>query len=192
MSGKGLSELAFTPNGLLPPGDYSGTLSQLRDSLLVQGIDEKADYWDAAWRDRLVDNLEILACQLWQVGITRIFINGSFVEDKGHPNDIDGYFECDLFELSSGRLEEALNRLDEHKIWTWDPDTRRPFRGYPKLQLPMWHQYRVELYPHYGQGTNVRDSHGNEFDFPSLFRQQRNTGMPKGIISLIEETRSRP
>jgi hypothetical protein len=29
--------------------------------------------------------------------------------------------------------------------------------GYPKLQLPMWHKYRVELYPHYGQLCGIRD-----------------------------------
>jgi hypothetical protein len=189
MSGKSLSALAFTADGLLPPGDYRGTLTELSSSILVHGPSNIKN-WDSSWRGRLVDNLAILVEQLWGVGISNIFINGSFVEDKEHPNDIDGYFECDLAELASGRLEDALNRLDEHKIWTWDPETRRPYRGYPKKQLPMWHQYRVELYPHYGQGTNVRDSSGNEFDFPSLFRQQRNTGLSKGIISLMRDSRS--
>jgi hypothetical protein len=38
-----------------------------------------------------VDNLAVLVAQLWQVGIDRIFIDGSFAQDKPRPNDIDGY-----------------------------------------------------------------------------------------------------
>jgi hypothetical protein len=52
----------------------------------------------------LVDNLEILTRQLWQVGIREVYADGSFAEDKDHPNDIDGYFVCDLIQLSSGEL----------------------------------------------------------------------------------------
>ncbi len=51
--------------------------------------------WDRPWRARLVDNLEIMVLQLWQVGVTSIWIDGSFVENKDHPHDIDGYFEVD-------------------------------------------------------------------------------------------------
>ena len=98
-----------------------------------------------------MDNLAILVRQLWQVGIGEVFVNGSFVEDKDHPNDIDGYFVCELRSLASGELQRDLNLLDPHKVWTWDPASRRPYRGYPKRQLPMWHTYRVELYPHVGQ-----------------------------------------
>lgn len=108
--------------------------------------------------------------QLRQVGISEIFVDGSFVEDKQHPNDIDGYFECDLESLASGRLERELNLIDPHKVWTWDPAFRRPYRGYPKKQLPMWHVYRVELYPHYGQLSGIRDQFGHDLEFPSAFR----------------------
>ena len=112
------------------------------------------------WREKLVANLEALTRQLWQVGITDVFADGSFAEDKDHPNDIDGYFVCDLARLSSGQLERDLNLLDPNKVWTWDPRSRQPFRGYPKKQLPMWHAYRVELYPHVpglGIGTGIVD-----------------------------------
>ena len=178
--------MVFSSEGLLPPGEFAGTLDELRSSLLVLGPpDFPPQYWDEAWRLRLVVNLGVLARQLWSVGTGPIFIDGSFVESKGHPNDIDGYFECDLAELASGLLEESLNRLDEYKIWTWDPAARSPYRGYPKRQLPMWHRYRIELYPHYGQGTGVRDDFGHEFEFPSLFRQHRETGRPKGIVVLL-------
>jgi hypothetical protein len=176
---------AFTPDGLLPPGDYELSLDELRKSLLVVGPGAAAQpSWDAGWRARLVDNLEVLVKQLFQVGVTDIFADGSFVEDKDHPNDIDGYFVCELRELASGELQRKLNLLDPHKIWTWDPRERRPFRGYPKKQLPMWHQYRIELYPHFGQESGLRDRFGNELEFPAAFRLSRRDGKPRGIIKI--------
>jgi len=177
---------AFTRDGLLPPGDYVLTLAELRESTLVVGPEPRADYpgWDADWRAKLVDNLATLVGELRQVGIRDIFIDGSFVEDKEHPNDIDGYFVCSLIDLASGKLERELNLLDDHKIWTWDPASRRPYRGYPKKQLPMWHQYRVELYPHFGQLSGIRDAHGHELEFPSAFRQSRQNGKPRGIVKI--------
>ena len=48
----------------------------------------------------------------------------------------------------------------------------------------MWHQYRVELYPHYGQPSGVRDKYGHELEFPSAFRQSRCDGKPKGIVKI--------
>jgi hypothetical protein len=61
-------------------------------------------------------------------------------------------------------------------------------RGYPKKQLPMWHQYRVELYPHYGQLSGIRDTFGNELEFPSAFRLSRRDGRPRGIIKIGESS----
>lgn len=85
--------LVFNDEGILPPGDYPMTFSQIRKSLLVKKPKNYGGLWDMPWRLELVNNLEILVKHLWAVKITEIFINGSFVEDKGHPNDIDGYFE---------------------------------------------------------------------------------------------------
>ena len=134
---------AFTADGLLPPGDYELSLDELRASTLVTGAGLESPTWDQTWRAWLVEQLAVLVGQLRRVGITDIFADGSFVEDKDHPNDIDGYFACELQRLASGELQRELNLLDPHKVWTWDPSDRRPFRGYPKKQLPMWHQYRV-------------------------------------------------
>src|SRR6266511_4186379 len=110
----------FTADGFLPLGDHAVTLDELRASYLVTGQGVPSLMWDRDWRRALVDSLEVLVRQLWQVGIDRIFVDGSFVEEKDHPNDIDGYFECDLHEFASGRLQRRLNQLDPHKIWTWD------------------------------------------------------------------------
>lgn len=141
--------------------------------------------WDKEWRSFLVDQLEKMVNQLWAVGVTEIFIDGSFVEKKAHPNDIDGYFICDVRDIET--LIRELNILEVDKIWTWDSKSRKPYRGYSKKQLPMWHKYRVELYPHFGQSAGIKDEHGNELLFPAAFRQTRDTFRPKGIIKIIKE-----
>ena len=143
--------------------------------------------WDTPWRLHLTENLEILTRQLCRVGIRDIFADGSFAEDKDHPNDIDGYFICSLDLLKTGDLARQLNLLDPFKIWTWDPASRKPYRGYPKKQLPMWRRYRVELYPHVpglGIGCGILDKHGHELEFPSAFRQSRRDGKPRGIVNI--------
>jgi hypothetical protein len=154
--------------------------------MLVVGPSDRARVpnWDEPWRLKLVKNLAILVEQLWEVGVTDIFIDGSFTEDKDHPNDIDGYFVCSLEELATGELQRKLNLLDPHKIWTWDPRSRRPYRGFRKKQLPMWHKYRVELYPHFGQPCGIVDSRGYELEFPSAFRLSRD-GRPRGIVKVV-------
>lgn len=182
-----MTPLDFTPDGVLAPGDYPMTLEQLRRSILVTGTGASPS-WDAAWRAQLVDNLAILAHQLWSVGVSQIFVDGSFVEDKDHPNDIDGYFECTLPELASGDLSRRLNLIDPNKVWTWDPAKRRAAPGSPKRQLPMWLVYHVELYPHFGQLSGIRDRLGHELEFPSAFRQSRRDSRPKGIVHLIRST----
>jgi hypothetical protein len=175
----------FLANGMLPPGDHEVSFEELRNSSLVGGPAHRSATWDTAWRGLLVDNLEVLCKQLWSAGISEIFVDGSFTEDKDHPNDIDGYFVCDLRDLASGNLASRLNRLDPYKIWTWDPASRQPYRGYPKFQLPMWHLYRVELYPHTpGLSSGLRDRHGHDMEFPSAFRQSRLNGEPRGIIKM--------
>ncbi|MGB6306920.1 MAG: hypothetical protein WBF89_03920 [Steroidobacteraceae bacterium] len=166
-------------------GEYELTFEELRRSSLVVGSGTGVSTWDATWRESLVGNLEVTTRQLWQVGVRDVFADGSFVEEKDHPNDIDGYFVCSLTDLSSGELTRKLNLLDPYKIWTWDPRSRQAFRGYPKKQLPMWHRYRVELYPHVaGFSSGIRDPQGHELEFPSAFRQSRRDGRPRGIVKL--------
>jgi len=176
---------AFTGDGLLPVGDYQMTLEELHQSHLVSGRGVGSPNWDAVWRLRLVINLETLVEQLWRVGIDAIFVDGSFVEAKNHPNDIDGYFECDRARLLSGRLERELNALDPHKIWTWDANKRLFHTDSNKRELPMWHRYRVELWPHWGQSSGIPDEFGHPQPFPSAFRYSPKARRAKGIIRIV-------
>lgn len=178
----------FDDSGLLPPNDYEMTYEELANSMLVEGPARGYPSWDRDWRCRLVENLGIMVEQLWEIGISEIFVNGSFVEDKDHPDDIDGYFECEALEVATDRLQSKLNDLDSYKIWTWDPQSRRPYKNRPKWQLPMWHRYRVELYPHYTdlpQPTGIKDEFGNDLHFPAAFRKSRREHKPKGIVKII-------
>lgn len=176
----------FQDDGCLPPGDYPMNLNQLLESMLVGGREDvTSESWDAAWRRYLVTNLEVLARQLWSVGIERIFVDGSFVENKDKPGDIDGYFECDFNELVSGRLEAELQNAGG-ELWTWSE--RREFEG--KLRLPTWLEYRVELFPHPVNSpipprTGITDEFGNDLEFPAAFRKSREHHQ-KGIVRLVK------
>lgn len=125
----------FTEDGVLPPGDYEMTMEALATSRLVTGDGAACENWDKEWRAVLVGNLEVLVRQLWQVGIERVFADGSFVEDKAHPHDIDGYFECDTAYLLSGQLAADLNAIDPYKVWTWAPNSRRPDPKFSKVSV---------------------------------------------------------
>ena len=175
----------FTPAGLLPVGDYALTLEQLAKSSLVRGASgrRRSRHWDTAWRAHLVENLAILAGELAQVGIRDVFVNGSFAEAKDHPNDIDGYFACDRERFVSGDLQGDLNRIAARPCWTWESHDRQHVSGHG-WKLPMWIEYRVELYPHFDQGTGIVDRFGNALTFPAAFRLSR-TGQPKGIVKLV-------
>lgn len=177
---------AFDDEGLLPVGDYRLAIEALRESMLVLGPGGEYTNWDVRWRRSLVDNLEIMISQLRHCGIEGpICLGGSFVEDRLHPHDIDGYFFSSFDEYRTGNLANNLNSLDPFKVWTWDARERSPdFRG--NRQLPMWHRYHVELYPNHGQPTGVFDGVGNDRNFYSLMRWSQRVRRNRGVI-LIEE-----
>jgi hypothetical protein len=178
----------FTHQGVLKSGTYDATFAEIRSSILVTGTGSST--WDSAWRGKLLDNAEILTKELWAIGIKSVFFDGSFVEDKDRPNDIDGYFDTELkatnLDLPKfAAMIQNLNLANHHKIWTWDPSKRITVTGFAKKQLPMWVRHRVELYPHLGQMSGIKDSYGNDLTFPSAFRQCRSSGLAKGIVKVI-------
>ena len=175
----------FNEHGLLLPGTYPLTFDQLRASFLVHGRFPGASRkWDSNWRAQLANNAESLVQELWRVGIQDVYLDGSFVEAKDHPNDVDGYFECSP--RAFVEIRRRLNLINPYKVWTWDTSERRPDPGSMIAKLPMWHRYRVEFYVHF-PGTGVPDEYGNERILPSLFRKQRDTQLQKGILRMIEE-----
>lgn len=168
----------FTRLGVLPRGTYEMTIAELRSSHLVIG--PKGDTrWDIVWREHLLSNLEILAKQLWSIGIEEIFVNGSFVENKDRPNDIDGYFVCSIKDQVDRVLERKLNAIDPHKAWGWDEHMRHPGR-----RLPLWKHYRVDMLP-YAPGTMFgTDKSGRLLELSEAFRRTKLGETPKGIVKL--------
>lgn len=133
-----------------------------------------------------MDNLELFVRQLWQVGVERVFVNGSFVTAKPDPGDIDAYYECEVTQYP--RILAGLLQAEPRLPWDL---TRRRIDPKTGLQKPlMWHEYRVEFFPHFPdhpQPTGVRDEHGGNLYFPSLFRRDKETRRPKGVIQIIRE-----
>jgi len=102
----------------------TATIVQIDRSLqgdLVPGISADVRQTDMG----LVRDLDLLVRQLWQISITDVYVDGSFVEDKDRPRDIDGYFLCNRAPLASGRLEEQMNRIDPLARWTWNGTRRK-------------------------------------------------------------------
>ncbi len=178
----------FTADGVLPVGDHSATLAELMQSVLVLGPKHVPIGWDRRWRAELVENLGVLVPKLWAVGIEEVFVDGSFVETKSHPGDIDGYFRCDLDDFLSGRLQSRLHAVDPSGVWKWAHEDRCPVEGEYLPKLPMWERYRVELYPHFpGLKSGIRNELGEALEFPDAFRLSRPNFIRKGIVKLVRD-----
>jgi hypothetical protein len=127
----------FNANGVLDPGTYAATISEIRQSILVLG-DGTSPTWDRNWRSELVNRAAVLIDQLMRVGVQDVYLDGSFVEDKDHPNDIDGYFDPILSMMNAPdmakfqQIVSQLNNLDPHKVWTWIRRRGVPIEGMPK------------------------------------------------------------
>ncbi len=67
------------------------TFSELRKSNLIH---HQVPSWDTGWRLHLLEQCEVMVKQLWAIGITDIYLDGSFVEEKAHPSDISTSVKC--------------------------------------------------------------------------------------------------
>lgn len=177
----------FDADGYLPVGVHELAMDELTESGLVLGFREPKDApnWDPTWRMELAGNLIVLCNQLKSVGITEVVIGGSFVENKDHPNDINGFFPCDYRLIASGDLVRDLNLIDPHACWGWSPDRMRSCDGYPKKRLPMWHEYKVELWPDYGQISVFKNLHDQPISWRSAFSRRPEDGREKGLVKLL-------
>lgn len=175
---------AFDDRGLLPPGIHRSTVGELRQSHLVHG--NGAEPWDADWRAYLLENLARMFTMLRTVGVTSIYVGGSFVEAKAHPSDVDGYFYvADTDAVFDGRLEASLNTLDPEGAWGWEADYAVA-DGAEKRQLRMRDAYGVELYPVVRKLFGIVDPSGRLLGFEEGFTVQRRTFRRKGIVQLID------
>lgn len=170
----------FDSRGLLPAGVYAATLSELRASLLVEGPPNRSAAWDSRWRLHLVDQLESLVGDLWSVGIDRVFIDGSFVTEKPHPGDIDGYFVTSFpsYVVQSTKLR---NRRP-----AWDLSLRKP-DAQGKLKPLMWHDHRIEVFPVFDPPFRHYSARGTASTYIDRFFQQTRASEPKGVVQILKE-----
>ena len=176
----------FNQHGVLP-GDCRATIDEILASHLVTGNGVPSRTWDVAKRRMLVENLRVVTDMFWRAGVSELFVDGSFVEAKDSPGDIDAYFPLDKdkpWELAT--LSGKLNAMDADPVWTWDP---RALVYVPKgtkreLKYPFWVKYKVEVFSDTGGPTGISDRTGRDLPFAQAFRQQRDTFRRKGIIQL--------
>jgi len=83
----------------------------------------------------LIDNLEILtdSCGRFASGDLRRRI----IRRGQRSPTISTAISCAIFSTQQRELTRQLNLIDPFKVWTWEPASRKPYRGYPKKQLPM-------------------------------------------------------
>ena len=96
----------FTEEGLLPPGIYETDFEELREKM--------------GWSRRrlaLLEGLESALELMATSGVTRVYLDGSFVTDKNRPNDIDG-----CYDLEESTTAETLKRMAP--IFPPTPDNR--------------------------------------------------------------------
>jgi len=166
------------PNAVLPPGDYTLTLAELRQSMLVVGPRPLVPGWDASWRRDLIDRLAVRVANLKLIGITELFLAGSFVQNNPVPGDIDGYYMVDpamWLRVQRPRLmtvDPLLATMFDKNTWVYSPE-----KGEPRPQL--WHVARLELF-------YVLNTPANKFPgaIPQYFRRSRQD-KPKGLIRII-------
>jgi len=94
----------LTPTACYRPGDYEASFDELRRSVPLKGLaTQRMGPQMARTPVRPIWNCSLPA-SLRAVGIREVFADGSLLEDKDHPNDIDGYFVCYLAPLMTGQL----------------------------------------------------------------------------------------
>lgn len=168
----------FTAQGLLPPGDYPLTLQQLSQSMLVVGPHPVPPGWDMPGRLRLVNNLTVLVGQLHQVGITDIYIAGSFVQDKPDPDDIDGYYVVNPLAYATTQ-QPQLMRINPLIPLVSTKATWEYIASKGKARPLLCRDYRIELFPELSIVPP-----GSPGSWSSFFRHTRDD-KPKGIVHII-------
>ncbi len=166
------------PCAVLPPGDHTLVLTELRQSMLVVGPRPLPQGWDASWRLELVERLALRVANLQNIGVAELFLAGSFVQNNPVPGDIDGYYMVSpaawlrVQRPHLMTIDPLLANVSDHSTWVYSPE-----KGEPRPQL--WHVARLELFP-------VPDTPANRLPgaIPQFFRLSRQ-GKPKGLIRIV-------
>lgn len=133
------------------------------------------------WRAQLVSNLRVLYGHLAEMGITEVFVDGSFCSDKDRPGDIDGYFITDF----PAWLRQQQELIDQDEAW--DLRKRMPdAEGKPKPLL--WHRYHVEMFPVFRLPFTHYSAAGGDppVTIDRFFHRTRD-GQERGVVQIVPE-----
>ncbi len=171
--------LKFQKNGLLPAGDHEISIAELEKNIRRGPGDGLT--WDTKWRMELLQEFKQRYRQLQSVGITEVYIDGSYATDKFHPNDMDVYFVVPR-QLWRNGAEQALKDIDS-EFWRFETvSDETGKRGYPmafRRHVEIFPVYR-EHTPDYAECTEMIDPKIN------FFRTDKWSHRPKGIIKIKE------
>ena len=114
----------FNENGELPDGEYDVSIDEIENRF---GCANEQ-------RCRLMQGLRVAAANLRRANVRKLWIDGSFVTDKEHPNDIDGVWETndqiDLNVLDPIFLENREAMKDKYGL-DFFPDVIEAGSGLP-------------------------------------------------------------
>lgn len=136
----------FKSDGLLPRGIHQGNWDEFSQK-----------FGGTSHRRKLLKGLETAARFLKSAGCKRIFVNGSFVTSKEHPNDFDALWDAD--------------GVDPEKL---DP----VFLEFSERRAAQKQKYFGEFFP-----TQMVEG-GTGRLFLDFFQMDKETGKPKGIIEI--------
>lgn len=145
----------FEENGELPAGIHVATLLEVLEKFGTAS--EKRKF--------LVSGLKLVIKQFKQVGVQRIYVDGSFTSDKEGPNDIDGCWSTE------GVDEKMLNLLDRD-FWQFSS-----IEEFNECREEIKRKYGLDFYiAEWNEGSTGKP-------FPEYFQTTRD-GRPKGIIQI--------
>ena len=136
----------FNSTGLLPPGVHWADWEEL-----------EARLGNNPWRQRLMEGFRAAIENLRDAGCRTVYLNGSFVTSKTHPNDYDACWE------EAGVDPMALDPV----LLTFD-----------SARATQKARYLGELFP----ASIIADVDG--LSFLEFFQTDKETGRPKGIIAI--------
>jgi hypothetical protein len=137
--------LQDVPFGVLPPGIYWASLDEIRDR-----------FAQTAHRAWLFEGIVAVARALRRARCERMYLDGSFVTAKHHPNDFDGCW--DPKNVNARLLDPVL--LD-----------------FSNGRAAQKQKYRGEMF--ISSGANVETE-----TFLDFFQREKLTGAPKGILGV--------
>ncbi len=135
----------FNTYGLLPPGIHPVTIVEV----------EKVLAFSAKRRSLIEDGLKPVSTELFKMGVSGLYIDGSFTTEKPSPNDIDGYV-----------LAESISDLYRDIAERWE----------------LWKgQYRMDIWP----AATDMEGQGSQAYFEEFYGHVKGEPpMAKGFLKL--------